>query len=105
MPRYEFSEGTSNKFWEIELSGTLFTTTYGKIGTSGQTTLKEFKSAADAKKEYDKLIAEKTRKGYVLVGEGGRSSRAQTVDEDDDDKPAATAAKPAAPAADKRHPE
>jgi predicted DNA-binding WGR domain protein len=49
----------SNKFWEITLSGTSFTTTYGKIGTTGQTTLKEFKSAADAKKEHDKLIAEK----------------------------------------------
>jgi len=101
MPRYEFSEGTSNKFWEIELSGTSFTTTYGKIGTSGQTTLKEFKSAVEAKKEFDKLIAEKTRKGYLLVGGGGRLSRAQTVDEDaeDDDKPAARAAKPTATAA------
>jgi len=102
MPRYEFSEGTSNKFWEITLSGTSFTTTYGKIGTTGQTTLKEFKSAADAKKEYDKLIAEKTKKGYALVGGGGRSSRAPTVDEDDDDddddRPAAPAGKPAAPA-------
>ena len=58
MPRYEFSEGSSNKFWEIKLSGSQFTTTYGKIGTSGQTSLKTFKSDAEAKKEYDKLIAE-----------------------------------------------
>jgi predicted DNA-binding WGR domain protein len=50
MPRYEFSEGTSNKFWEINLSGKSFTTTYGKIGTSGQTTIKQFKSDAEAKK-------------------------------------------------------
>ncbi len=64
MPRYEFSEGTSNKFWEITLSGSSFTTTYGKIGTPGQTTLKTFKSDAEAKKEYDKLIAEKVKKGY-----------------------------------------
>src|SRR5436190_16836950 len=64
MPRYEFSEGTSNKFWEIKLSGKSFTTTYGKIGTSGQTTMKEYKSEAEAKKEYDKLIAEKVKKGY-----------------------------------------
>lgn len=64
MPRYEFSEGTSNKFWEINLSGKSFTTTYGKIGTSGQTTIKQFKSDADAKKEYDKLVAEKVKKGY-----------------------------------------
>ncbi|MGC4121748.1 MAG: WGR domain-containing protein [Myxococcales bacterium] len=68
MPRYEFSEGTSNKFWEIELKDTSFTTTYGKIGAAGQTTLKSYGDAATAKKEYDKLIAEKTKKGYVLVG-------------------------------------
>lgn len=69
MPRYEFSEGTSNKFWEIELTGTSFKTTYGKIGTPGTSTLKEFGDAAKAQKEYDKLIAEKTRKGYSLVGD------------------------------------
>jgi uncharacterized protein (TIGR02996 family) len=71
MPRYELSESTSNKFWEIKLSGASFTTTYGKIGTAGQTTLKDFKTEAEAKKEYDKLVAEKTKKGYGLVGDGG----------------------------------
>ncbi|HEY1551443.1 MAG TPA: WGR domain-containing protein, partial [Kofleriaceae bacterium] len=64
MPRYEFSEGSSNKFWEIKLDGSSFTTSYGKIGTPGQTTLKQWKDAAEAKKEYDKLVAEKTKKGY-----------------------------------------
>ncbi|MDQ3334283.1 MAG: WGR domain-containing protein [Myxococcota bacterium] len=68
MPRYEFSEGSSNKFWDITLSGKSFTTTYGKIGANGQTTIKSFKSDADAKKEHDKVVAEKTKKGYVLVG-------------------------------------
>ncbi len=97
MPRYEFSEGSSNKFWEIALSGKSFTTTYGKIGTSGQTTVKSFGSDADAKKEYDKLVAEKTKKGYSLSGGGGDD------DEDEDEAPAPkksskTAAKPAAAA-------
>jgi uncharacterized protein (TIGR02996 family) len=68
MPRYEFSEGTSNKFWEIQLAGKSFTTTYGRIGSDGQTTIKKFKSDAEAKKEHDKLVAEKTKKGYQLVG-------------------------------------
>lgn len=70
MPRYEFSEGTSNKFWQIDLNGTSFTTTYGKIGTAGQTTLKSFKDEATARKEHDKIVAEKVKKGYRLV-EGG----------------------------------
>ena len=68
MPRYELSEGTSHKFWEIELSGASFTTTYGRIGTAGQTTQKQFASAAEARRAHDKLIAEKLAKGYVLAG-------------------------------------
>jgi uncharacterized protein (TIGR02996 family) len=79
MPRYEFSEGTSNKFWEIELEGSSFTTRYGRIGTDGQETTKDFKSPAEAKKAYDKLIAEKEKKGYELV-EGDDDG-----DGDDDD--------------------
>src|ERR1044071_6491608 len=70
MPRYEFSEGSSNKFWDITLTGKSFTTTYGKIGANGQTTIKPFGSDADAKKEHDKLVAEKTKKGYKRVGGG-----------------------------------
>src|SRR5690242_1479242 len=106
MPRYEFSEGSSNKFWEINLSGKSFTTTYGKIGTSGQTTIKTWKSEAEAKKEYDKIVAEKTKKGYELVGGNGSSGRDADDDEDEDaddedEKPAPkkaakAAAKPAA---------
>ena len=59
--RYEFSEGTSNKFWEIALADASFTTTFGKIGANGQTTIKKFGSAAEAKKEHDKLVAEKDK--------------------------------------------
>jgi predicted DNA-binding WGR domain protein len=70
MPRYEFSEGTSNKFWQIDLNGASFTTTFGKIGTAGQTSTKSYDSDAKAQTEYTKLIAEKTKKGYQLVGAG-----------------------------------
>jgi len=67
MARYEFVEGASKKFWEIALEGTSFTTTYGRIGTDGQMSMKEFDSEETAKTEHDKLIAEKTKKGYALV--------------------------------------
>lgn len=62
--RFEFSEGSSSKFWEIRVEGSSHTVRYGKIGTDGQTKTKEFDSAADARKDADKLIAEKTKKGY-----------------------------------------
>jgi uncharacterized protein (TIGR02996 family) len=95
MARYEFSEGSSNKFWEIKLAGKSFTTTYGKIGTDGQTTIKTFKSDEEAKKEHDKLVAEKTKKGYALVGGGGTSKAAPPAP----DKPVVKkVAKKAAPA-------
>jgi len=69
MARYEFSDGSSSKFWEIVLEGSALATTYGRIGSSGQTNRKEFDSNEKAAKEHDKLIAEKVKKGYVLVGE------------------------------------
>ncbi|MFL5348629.1 MAG: WGR domain-containing protein [Hyalangium sp.] len=70
MPRYELIEGRTKKFWQIELSGTSFRVTYGRIGSTGQTQLKSFASAEAAKKAHDALIAEKTRKGYTLAGSG-----------------------------------
>ena len=71
MPRYEFSEGTSNKFWEITLEGSSFTTRWGRIGTEGQTKTQSFDSPAEAKKESEKLIASKEKKGYALSEGGG----------------------------------
>ena len=97
MPRYEFKEGASNKFWQIDLEGTSFTTTYGKIGTDGQISMKEYDSEEKAQKEYDKLVAEKTKKGYVLVGGAGGADDDDDEDEAPKKKPAAKAAK-AAPA-------
>ena len=97
MPRYEFSEGSSNKFWQIDLKGTAFTTSYGKIGSSGQTTIKNCPSAADAKKEYDKLVAEKTKKGYALVG-GKAAPKVAAAPKTGKVAAAPKAGKPAAPA-------
>jgi predicted DNA-binding WGR domain protein len=65
--RFEFSEDGSNKFWEIRVEGASHTVRFGKIGTDGQTTTKELESAAAARKDADKLIAEKTKKGYEEV--------------------------------------
>jgi len=70
VPRYELVDGKSNKFWEITLNGNSFSTTYGRIGTDGQTTLKEYDSPDKAQKEHDKLVASKVKKGYKQVGAG-----------------------------------
>ena len=65
MRSFTFTEGTSNKFWNIDLQGTKFTVTFGKVGTNGQTQVKTFPDEAAARKEHDKLVAEKVKKGYV----------------------------------------
>ena len=67
MPRYEFNDGKSHKFWEIELSGNTFTVRYGRVGTDGQTNTKVFDTEEKAQKEAEKLTKSKTKKGYEAV--------------------------------------
>ena len=62
---FEFVEGTSSKFWEISRSGNDVTTSWGRIGTAGQSKTKTFADEVAATKEYDKLVAEKTKNGYA----------------------------------------
>ena len=64
---FEFSEGSSSKFWEISLDSCDVTTRWGRIGTDGQAKTKTFDSAQKADAEYNKLILEKTSKGYSEV--------------------------------------
>ena len=71
---FRFTEGSSDKFWSIELQDQGFIVHYGKAGTSGQAQQKTFATAEAAKKEHDKLIAEKTKKGYVEVQAGNASA-------------------------------
>lgn len=71
MREFVFKDGSSDKFWRIELAGDSFEVTFGKTGTKGQTQTKSFGSAAEAKKAHDALIAEKTKKGYTETGSAG----------------------------------
>ncbi len=62
--RFEFTDGTSSKFWEIAVQGCEMTVRFGRIGAAGQTKAKTFASDAGAAQEATKLIAAKTGKGY-----------------------------------------
>ncbi|QEG20675.1 DUF5724 domain-containing protein [Mariniblastus fucicola] len=62
---FEFAEGKSNKFWEIELTGESVVTTWGRIGSKGQTKTKSFASEDKAKEAFEKMIKDKTGKGYT----------------------------------------
>ena len=100
----EFEEGTSSKFWRARVEGKTLYVNYGKIGSNGQTQVKDLADPAAAKKEYDKLVAEKRKKGYVDAGAGGSpaddgdedaesasgvgAGDDESDDEDDDERPA-----------------
>src|SRR5207244_3346371 len=71
---FEFKEGSSNKFWEVELNGESLTTWWGRIGTAGQSKTKDFGDVGEAKKAYDKLVGEKLKEGYA---EGGGAAPAK----------------------------
>lgn len=69
MRRFELVEGTSSKFWEIEpAAGGELNIRWGRIGTAGQSQTKSFGDDAKAEAAMDKLVKEKTGKGYAEVG-------------------------------------
>jgi uncharacterized protein (TIGR02996 family) len=69
MRAFVYSDGKSSKFWNIDLQGTRFYTSFGKAGTRGQTRLKDFASEAAAKTAHDLAIAEKLSQGYTETTE------------------------------------
>jgi len=87
----EFEEGTSSKFWRARVEGKTLYVNYGKIGSAGQTQVKDFGDGSGAQKEYDKLVREKRKKGYVDSGGGGGGG-----DDDEDEAPPPKKAAPAA---------
>jgi uncharacterized protein (TIGR02996 family) len=68
VPRYEFVEGSSSKFWDISRQGVRLTTKFGKIGSNGQTQIKDYASEDAAEADMQKQIAAKLKKGYEAAG-------------------------------------
>ena len=77
---FVFNQGDSNKFWKIELTGSAHTVTFGRLGTAGQTKTKSFADSQAAQTSYDKLVAQKLKKGYVESAE--KASAAPRKDDD-----------------------
>ncbi|QDU43708.1 WGR domain protein [Symmachiella dynata] len=71
MPNRElqFTEGKSQKFWNITLKGNSHKVVYGRIGTSGRTLSKTFDTRSEAKASYTSLIDSKLKKGYQDVSQ------------------------------------
>ncbi|GAB4531227.1 MAG: hypothetical protein Tsb0020_47570 [Haliangiales bacterium] len=79
-----FRDAKSNKFWRARTEGGTMYINYGRVGTKGQTSIKELGSSAEAEAAMAKQADGKRRKGY----------------EDDPESGAAAAPEPAAPAPD-----
>jgi len=60
----------SDKFWNVETSGNTQRVTFGKTGTKGRETVKEYASEQECIQETEKLIAQKLKKGYFEIKEG-----------------------------------
>jgi predicted DNA-binding WGR domain protein len=65
MRRFEFVGGSSAKFWEIAVEGKDVTVRFGRIGTAGQEQTRSFADPDEAQQHAERLVAEKTGKGYV----------------------------------------
>ena len=65
--RFEFDEDDSSKFWEVVVQDTMCVVRFGKMGAAGQKKPKKLASPEAAAKEMEKLIKEKTGKGYSEV--------------------------------------
>ena len=66
-----FVKGSSNKFWRARTEGGRMFVNYGRIGSAGQTQVKDFPSADKAVSEMEKVAGQKRRKGYWEADEDG----------------------------------
>lgn len=96
MRRFELVEGASAKFWQVEVDGLDVTTSWGRLGTNGQSKTKTHSDAAAAAAEERKLIEQKTKKGYAEVA----AALAPIAEPAKAPAPAPVAGPPAAPARD-----
>ena len=71
-----YQDDKSHKFWNIEVSGSELSVNFGKAGTAGQTQTKSYTSDDECQKAADKLVAEKTKKGYSEVAAAPASQSA-----------------------------
>lgn len=65
--KFIYQDEKSHKFWNIEINLTSLTVIFGKYGTQGQAQTKLFPTVEECFKAAEKLIAEKTKKGYTPV--------------------------------------
>ena|GEM_PF-1905828 len=95
----EFSDGSANKFWSVSTEDCAVTVIFGKIGTAGQTQIKEYDSAEEAQAQAQRQAVAKIKKGYAPATPPENFGAAVSAKpaKPAASKPAKKAAKPATP--------
>lgn len=62
-------EGGSKKFWRARVEGGSLYVNFGRIGTGGQTQVKDLGTEPKARAELEKVAGSKRRKGYEDAGD------------------------------------
>ncbi|NHZ40804.1 DUF4132 domain-containing protein [Massilia aquatica] len=70
MRRFELSDGASHKFWQISQDGSDVNVCYGRIGSAGTSQTRHHADAGKAAASMEKLIREKSAKGYAETNAG-----------------------------------
>ena len=64
----QYIDDTSDKFWQIEVTGNSHTVTFGRSGASGQAKTKTFDTHEACLADAEKMVNEKIKKGYSETG-------------------------------------
>jgi NAD-dependent DNA ligase len=75
--RFEFVDDKSAKFWEVDVIAESVEVKFGKIGTNGQTQIKDFETPDEALKHAEKLVHEKLKNGYQEVAQWATQKASQ----------------------------
>ena len=76
---FEYDDGSSRKFWEIDLEGQMVLVRFGRLDTQGTSQVKDLGSDGAAQAHHDRMIATKLKKGYTEVGNAGDEPRRPIV--------------------------
>jgi predicted DNA-binding WGR domain protein len=73
-----YHSGSSNKFWTVDVKGSVITTSWGRMGAKGSSKSERSSSPAAAEKKAAALVKGKLAKGYALAtGKPAASSAAK----------------------------
>ena len=77
-----YTDDKSQKFWIIDAAGNDIMVNFGKLGTNGRFQITEYNDETECQKAADKLIAQKTKKGYKSAPDFNFIDRLYFDDED-----------------------